>query len=454
MSVCTPYSPPPTAFISYDSFRIDPEAGYIEYAYSRDDAERFLLRIRLDLSPARDPGVAAALAPAAFTLGLALISYVFVVYCPPEIRVRAAYLSDEQIDFWQSIFVGGLMEHFYVHQIPFQGLRIVADAAPSERVPLFALPVPDEKRVLVALGGGKDSALLVEMLREAGAQIAGSYYEDYPRETEALAVLAAFFEAARTEQLHIVSQDLVSDPELLAAARHDDVHDYTFYPIFYALSAVLVARMHGYRYIAVGNERSANFGNAEHQGHPVNHQYEKSFGFERRLSAYIERWLAPEVRYFSGLMHLWEIQIVERFVRYPQYFPVLLSCNQPRDRTWCRGCAKCAVTYLLLSAFLPPAEAAQILGGDLFADEALAVHFDAILGIAGDKPLECVCTREEGILAARLAGERYRDAGVALPPYLARAIEATRAEAIDAEALLHGYNEENLLPAWLRPTSS
>lgn len=454
MSLQTPYTPPPAAFVSYESFRIDAEAGHIEYTYTRDDAERFTLRIRMDLTPAREPAVAAALAPAAFALGLALASYVFVVYCPREVRVRAGHLNEEQLDFWQRVFVGGLMEHFYVHRIPFRGFCIVSDAAPHEGAPLVALPAPEERRVLVALGGGKDSALLVELLREAGARIAGSYFEEYVGEIAALPALAGFITVARTEEVHVISQELVSGPELLRIAGRDSIHDYTLYPILYALSAVLVARMHGYRYIAVGNERSANYGHAVHCGHPVNHQYEKSFDFERRLSAYIERWLAPEVRYFSGLMHLWELQIVERFSHYPQYFPVLLSCNQPREGTWCRTCAKCAVTCLLLSAFLPPHEVTRILGKDLLSDGAMAPHFDAILGLVGHKPLECICTREEAVLAVRLAAGQYRGAGAALPPYLEQALAATRAEVIDTEALLRGYDEQNLLPAWLRPGGS
>jgi hypothetical protein len=149
-------------------------------------------------------------------------------------------------------------------------------------------------------------------------------------------------------------------------------------------------------------------------------------------------------------MHLWELQIVQRFARHPKYFPVLLSCNRPVDGTWCRRCPKCAVTCLLLSAFLDPAEVHAIFGEDLFAREELAPAFDAILGIRGDKPLECVCTPEEAILAARLCSRRFAARGEAPPGYLARAVELTRGVAIDEEQLLGDFNSENLLPAWFK----
>ena len=161
---------------------------------------------------------------------------------------------------------------------------------------------------------------------------------------------------------------------------------------------------------------------------------EKSFAFESAFHAYCRRYLAPEIHYFSGLMHLWEIQIVERFARHPKYFPVLLSCNKPVAQSWCRRCPKCAVTYLLLSAFVDPAEVQAIFGEELFARAELEPAFQAILGVVGDKPLECVCTPEEAVLAARRAAQRIAAAGAPLPGLLARALAGTAAVVIDEAA--------------------
>ncbi|KAL3671582.1 hypothetical protein V7S43_003498 [Phytophthora oleae] len=55
-----------------------------------------------------------------------------------------------------------------------------------------------------------------------------------------------------------------------------------------AFDSVLAAILGDFTYVAVGNERSANYGNnVVHEGRPVNHQYDKSFDFETRAHAYI-----------------------------------------------------------------------------------------------------------------------------------------------------------------------
>lgn len=443
-----PVRAPAPGYVSYDSFHIDVEQGALEFSYGYNDVERFVLRVRLDLRPARDPAVLRALSATVFALGHALLSYVYVAFCTTEIRVRAGYLDEAQVAFWHAVFEGGLMEHFYVKGIPWGGLRIVVEAPPSARLAPADLPLPAGRRVLVPLGGGKDSSVLIELLREAGAEVFGCYFEEYLGELGALAPLAGYAKVATPDGVHLASQELVSEPALREASGDPEILEYTLYPSLYALTGVLFSLMHGYRYIAVGNERSANFGNAVHGGFPVNHQYEKSFAFESAFHAYCRRYLAPEIHYFSGLMHLWEIQIVERFARHPKYFPVLLSCNKPVAQSWCRRCPKCAVTYLLLSAFVDPAEVQAIFGEELFARAELEPAFQAILGVVGDKPLECVCTPEEAVLAARRAAQRIAAAGAPLPGLLARALAGTAAVVIDEAALLGDHNEENLLPSW------
>ena len=82
-----------------------------------------------------------------------------------------------------------------------------------------------------------------------------------------------------------------------------------------AFSASLVALLRGFDAIAVGNERSASEGNAPYCGAAVNHQHDKALPFELECARYVRRRVAPRLRYFSPLAHLWDVQVAKRFAR-------------------------------------------------------------------------------------------------------------------------------------------
>ena len=56
-------------------------------------------------------------------------------------------------------------------------------------------------------------------------------------------------------------------PQLLAPyKRYENITDYVLYAALYGFAGVLVSLLHGYDHIAIGNERSANFGNLIYAG--------------------------------------------------------------------------------------------------------------------------------------------------------------------------------------------
>ncbi|CAE8652282.1 unnamed protein product, partial [Polarella glacialis] len=73
--------------------------------------------------------------------------------------------------------------------------------------------------------------------------------------------------------------------------------------------------------VAVGNERSANFGNGIFLQGPagsaeqleVNHQWDKSFEFELAFHRYVRQHICSELHHFSPLQLLWEVQIAQLF---------------------------------------------------------------------------------------------------------------------------------------------
>lgn len=91
-----------------------------------------------------------------------------------------------------------------------------------------------------------------------------------------------------------------------------------------------------------------------------------------------------------------------------------MSCNNvcvddPTRVNWCRRCEKCAFVFLLLSAWLPPAEVCDIFGGmNLLEEESLVETFLGLIGASGNqKSFECVGTFDEARDAFQLTITRY-----------------------------------------------
>ena len=139
------------------------------------------------------------------------------------------------------------------------------------------------------------------------------------------------------------------------------------WPTLIAFSAAFVSLALGYDTIAVGNERSANEGQGTNwYDIEVNHQYDKSFAFEKLTNRYIRRWIDSDIWYFSALQHLWEVQIAKIFCTAPfsAYHPLFMSCNLPEECTrWCSRCPKCAFLFVLLSGFMDPSQVSVRLLG-------------------------------------------------------------------------------------------
>jgi hypothetical protein len=180
--------------------------------------------------------------------------------------------------------------------------------------------------------------------------------------------------------------------------------------------ATLLSELLGYNAIVFSNESSADFGNMNYLGLEVNHQWCKSSVAEKMINDYIHNFITPSISTVSMLRKYNELQIVEKFVQYPQYLHYVTSCNtyfwlpriEQRLRThgyWCNRCPKCVFLFTCFSAFLPRDEVISIFGADLYKKKRLLSTFKRIMGIEGFKPLDCVGVPEEMILAMHYAKE-------------------------------------------------
>lgn len=169
----------------------------------------------------------------------------------------------------------------------------------------------------------------------------------------------------------------------------------------------LIAMATGLRYVASGNEVSANYGNVIYKGQEVNHQYSKTFEFEKGFSDFVKRRVSGDINVFSILRPFHDLQLASLFSNMSDYHSHFISCNREiRRGRWCKECPKCAFTAMALYPFVGPDGIRKIFGEDILQKTSIRKHiFDLVSD--GIKPWECVGTLEESRLALSLILERY-----------------------------------------------
>ena len=261
--------------------------------------------------------------------------------------------------------------------------------------------VPDRSDpALVAVGGGKDSIVTIESMRRAAMPFVLGSVRTHRAIEETAAISGA-------EHLVI---DRVIDPRLLALNEQGALNGHV--PVTAINSAALAALAIGLDLSAVimSNEASASVPLAGYRGMPVNHQWSKGVEFEELMAFYLP------LPYFSLLRPLHEVEVCRRFARLPDYFGTVTSCNRAYTAVgraagtrWCADCPKCRFVFLALAPFLAPDTLRGIFDGvDLLADagDRNLDAYRAILGIAGEPPMECIGTTEESQWAVlRLASD-------------------------------------------------
>lgn len=329
------------------------------------------------------------------------ISY-YKLYCPKELKLNKP-LSKEQADFWTEVYQNGLGEFFYRNKINSNKL---AKFPYQKNIKISGYELKRKDRALVGIGGGKDSIVAVELLKEQGTDITG-----FVVETQKQSKLIN--EVLKKTNIPSLKIRRILDAQLFK--QHPGAYN-GHIPIsaVYSFLGLLAAVLYDYSYIIMANEYSSNFGNIIHKGKNINHQWSKSEEFELLLQNYIKSFISPQIKYFSLLRPFYEIRIVEMFSKYKRYFPYFSSCNRnftikKNTKTlWCGKCPKCAFLFLLLSAFTTKNELIKIFRKNLYQDKTLLPLFNNLLGFKEIKPFDCVGTFEEAQAALYLAKDKYK----------------------------------------------
>ena len=381
------------------------------FTYALDDAdgetvvtcqERFVFPAPIEpLNNARAAALDRILAHLCLVAGL---SY-FKLAAPPHVVIEDAVLPAgwhiDDIAFHRTVLAKGLGEYSFMNNFPAELCPTWSYRAAPAPDPLTGLGLTT-KHPLVPVGGGKDSCVSIEALRNAGHSPTLITVNRYP----------VIQEVITDAVLPDIAVKRLLDPQLrdlnAAGARNGHVPA-TAIVSFAVLAAAL---LHGHDAVVMSNERSASEGNVVYQGVEINHQWSKSAEAEAMLRARIAS-ITPELTYFSLLRPLSELAIARAFAdTCGRYLHSFSSCNaafrlDPARRVsrWCGHCPKCQFVYLALATSLPREMLAEIWGAELFTSSPVD-GFRALLGLTEWKPFECVGESGECCVALRLLSER------------------------------------------------
>ena len=372
-----------------------------------------------------------------FALGLTETVSYWKAVCSPVIEVGCGQLTPAQKQWWKTLWFNGLGEFFYRNGIAANETDFVEIRCPeTPDTPTDAFR--SAGLCLVPVGGGKDSAVTLSLLRDRKERIRTFTVNDQPARTDTV-------RAAGLSADDMVRTYRTIDPELLRLNREGFLNGHTPFSAIVAFLSLYCAYLIGAEDIILSNESSANEANVA--GTDVNHQYSKSYAFERDFTDYVRDVLGLPVRYFSLLRPFNEMQIAKQFAALPQYHAVFKSCNVGSKRNvWCCNCAKCLFVYCILSPFLSEDALTAIFGENLLEKESLRADFDGLCGLSDEKPFECIGTVREVRAALRRTIAQYRSQGKPLPALL-RYVDGKLPDAAD-DPLLDCNAENNVPPAY------
>jgi UDP-N-acetyl-alpha-D-muramoyl-L-alanyl-L-glutamate epimerase len=323
----------------------------------------------------------------------------------PKVVVHGVALSPEDLALHQLLLTRGLGEFCFVNGLD-------PELTPSWECATAAFEPPQQGAgldggPLVPVGGGKDSCVTIEALRNTGLTPTLVTVRRFP-------IIQQVIDASG---LRDVAVERTLDPQIAVLNQSGALNGHVPATAIVSFAALIAAVLGGHDALVMSNERSASEGNVEYRGVSINHQWAKSDEAEQAISAAVAR-VTPELRWFSLLRPLSELDISRRFAATcGRYFDTFSSCNRTqridparRVSRWCGQCPKCQFVYLALATSLPRAEVERIWGSDLFVTSSRD-GFRSLLGLAEWKPFECVGEHGECRVALQIISEHMEWAG-------------------------------------------
>ncbi len=322
-----------------------------------------------------------------------LVSY-WKATCSPKILIKPFNLSNNLIYFFKKLYFKGLGEFLYLNNIhdtvtenDFFDFMFIN----NNELPITKINGLNETNI-VPVGGGKDSSVTLDIL---------SKFNSNNNICFSINTSIASYKTIETSNYtreNIIEIKRTIDKNLIQLNQKGFLNGHTPFSSVVASLATIISYLTNSKYIVLSNESSANETTVYNS--EINHQYSKTLQFEKDLQQYIKETISNEMRYFSLLRPLNELQIAFLFSKLKKYHKHFRSCNAgSKTNSWCCNCPKCLFTYIILSPFIDQKELVKIFGQNLFEKKELQQIFNQLIGISAVKPFECVGTREETNIA-------------------------------------------------------
>jgi hypothetical protein len=383
------------------SWNFDEETGTASFFYALDNGSEFIETFQFqpssfNLDAKRRQALKTCLQNLFLVTG---ISY-YKTAVPPVIIIDNFDIPKETAVFMENLYVNGLGEFAFRNEL---------NLCDHIRFPFSTtcLPNPSDlklrRRTLIPIGGGKDSIVTLEILKSAGEPITLFSLGDFQ----------PIKDVAEKSKLPLISVGRRLSSNLIKLNAQGALNGHVPISAIIAFVLPIVAILYDFDIAVLSNERSASSGNLIMNNFDVNHQYTKSFEFEKAVSKYFKTHLLKNFEYFSFLRPFSELAIARLFSNYQAYSHLFTSCNsvfridnKKSNGLWCLNCAKCRSTFLLLAPFMKKESLVAIFGADLLNDEKQIHGYAELLGIEGHKPFDCVGEAEEYIVAITLLAKQ------------------------------------------------
>lgn len=407
---------------------------YVGFALEPEH-DRVVCRYRLEGLPAGGPGPAAGVVDFTETVSfpgggdwsqpavreaarllflLAGVSY-YKAGAPPVVDLGRTALTAAESRFLRAYYQEGLGEFAYRNDLDLSDLTFVAPSLERSGPVGYQ---PRDGRPLVPFGGGVDSIVSVELIRERADDVA-LFVVNRPGDR-----FDAIEEPAAVTGLPVVRAERSIDAAVLQSRERGFLNGHVPVTGIISAIAVLAAVLEGRDAVVLSNEWSASSATLEVEGRAINHQWSKSESFEAGFREVVAAAIGERPDYFSLLRPLTEVWIAARFAESPQYLNHFRSCNRAFtiDRSkrydhWCGVCDKCCFIDLVLAPFVGEQELRRVFDRvtEPLANPDLLESFRRLLALTPDaKPWECVGDVAESRVAARLAAARPDRAGNAM----------------------------------------
>lgn len=321
------------------------------------------------------------------------ISY-YKAFLPPIIE-HPYSMTDTEAGFWNGVWRHGLGEFLYKNGVSSERLAQFTEQDGSEYIVENTAELHESS--LLGIGGGKDSALAGELLKEIGLPVSGFIMGTGEEVGQARAVADVM-----GVELNVVKREV--DRQIIGINKLPGaLNGHIPISAIFALVGSLLAVATGNRYVVVANEASASIPRASWENNDVNHQWSKSIEFERLFQDYLHAYVNPELCYFSAIRPLTSVAIAKLFAGYPQYLEVFSSDNsllkinrEARDHPrWSLHSSKSLSSFILLSAWLKKDDLLRAFGRNFLDEPSLQGMFTALLGGSEEPVLDCVGTPAE-----------------------------------------------------------